>query len=73
MTVLSDKWIKRMAKTKNMIKPFISKQKRKGKEKQRKKCIVNRFLPYGRKNNFLEVKFKIYLSMHCTSLCKLHS
>ena len=31
MTVLSDKWIKRMAKTKNMIKPFISRQNRKGK------------------------------------------
>ena len=31
MTVLSDKWIKKMAKEKNMIKPFIDRQKRKGK------------------------------------------
>ena len=31
MTVLSDKWIKKMAKEKNMIKPFIEKQKRKAK------------------------------------------
>ena len=31
MTVLSDKWIKNMAKSHNMIKPFIDKQKRKGK------------------------------------------
>ena len=31
MTVLSDNWIKRMAKSKNMIKPFIEKQVRKGK------------------------------------------
>ena len=31
MTVLSDKWIKKMAKEKAMIKPFVSKQIRKGK------------------------------------------
>ena len=31
MPVLSDKWIKRTAKKKGMIKPFISKQVRKGK------------------------------------------
>ena len=31
MTVLSDKWIKKIAKTKGMIKPFVSKQVRKGK------------------------------------------
>ena len=31
MAVLSDKWIKRMVKEKNMIKPFVSKQTRKGK------------------------------------------
>ena len=31
MTVLSDKWIKRMVKEKGIIKPFVSKQKRKGK------------------------------------------
>ena len=31
MTVLSDRWIKKMAKEKAMIKPFISKQVRKGK------------------------------------------
>ena len=31
MTVLSDKWIKKTAKTKGMIKPFVSKQVRKGK------------------------------------------
>ena len=31
MTVLSDKWIKKMAKTNGMIKPFIARQKRKGK------------------------------------------
>ena len=31
MTVLSDKWIKEMVKAKGMIKPFVSKQKRKGK------------------------------------------
>ena len=31
MSVLSDKWIKKMAKTKGMIKPFVSKQTRKGK------------------------------------------
>jgi dCTP deaminase len=31
MTVLSDKWIKKMAKKKSMIKPFVSKQIRKGK------------------------------------------
>ena len=31
MTVLSDKWIKKMAKTQGMIKPFVSKQSRKGK------------------------------------------
>ena len=30
MTVLSDKWIKKMAKTERMIKPFVSKQTRKG-------------------------------------------
>ena len=30
MTVLSDKWIKKMAKKESMIKPFVSKQKRKG-------------------------------------------
>ena len=31
MTVLSDRWIKKMAQSQNMIKPFISKQTRKGK------------------------------------------
>ena len=31
MTVLSDKWIKKMVKSTNMIKPFVSKQIRKGK------------------------------------------
>ena len=31
MTVLSDKWIKSMVKKTGMIKPFISKQNRKGK------------------------------------------
>ena len=31
MTVLSDKWIRRMVKSHNMIKPFVSKQSRKGK------------------------------------------
>ena len=31
MTVLSDKWIKKTSLTKGMIKPFISKQVRKGK------------------------------------------
>ena len=31
MTVLSDKWIKKMVKASGMIKPFISKQTRKGK------------------------------------------
>ena len=31
MTVLSDKWIKKMSKTKKMISPFVDKQKRKGK------------------------------------------
>ena len=31
MPVLSDKWIKKIAKTKGMIKPFVSKQIRKGK------------------------------------------
>ena len=31
MTVLSDKWIKRMSKSKGMIKPFVDKQVRKGK------------------------------------------
>ena len=31
MSVLSDKWIKKAAKTKGMIKPFVSKQVRKGK------------------------------------------
>ena len=31
MTVLSDRWIKKMSKTKGMIKPFVDKQKRKGK------------------------------------------
>ena len=31
MSVLSDKWIKKTAKTKGMIKPFINKQVRKGK------------------------------------------
>ena len=31
MTVLSDKWIKKIAKEKGMIKPFVSKQVRKGK------------------------------------------
>ena len=31
MSVLSDKWIKHAAKTKGMIKPFVSKQIRKGK------------------------------------------
>ena len=29
MTVLSDRWIKKMSKTKGMIKPFVDKQKRK--------------------------------------------
>ena len=31
MTVLSDRWIKNMAKKEKMIRPFIAKQKRKGK------------------------------------------
>ena len=31
MAVLSDKWIKKSALTKGMIKPFVSKQVRKGK------------------------------------------
>ena len=31
MTVLSDKWIKKTAKQKGMIKPFVDKQVRKGK------------------------------------------
>ena len=31
MSVLSDKWIKKAVKTKGMIKPFVSKQVRKGK------------------------------------------
>ena len=31
MSVLSDKWIKKMAKEKKMISPFVSKQIRKGK------------------------------------------
>ena len=31
MSVLSDRWIKKMAKTKGMIKPFVSKQIRRGK------------------------------------------
>ena len=31
MTVLSDKWINKMAKTQKMITPFVSKQVRKGK------------------------------------------
>ena len=31
MTVLSDKWIKKIAREKDMIKPFVSKQVRKGK------------------------------------------
>ena len=31
MTVLSDRWIKKMSKDKGMIRPFVSKQVRKGK------------------------------------------
>ena len=31
MTVLSDKWIKNMAQSQGMIKPFVDKQNRKGK------------------------------------------
>ena len=31
MPVLSDKWIKKTVKSKGMIKPFLSKQVRKGK------------------------------------------
>ena len=31
MTVLSDRWIKKTVKEKGMIKPFVSKQVRKGK------------------------------------------
>jgi len=31
MTVLSDKWIKKITKEKGMIKPFVGKQVRKGK------------------------------------------
>ena len=31
MSVLSDKWIKKMAKTKKIISPFVPKQTRKGK------------------------------------------
>ena len=31
MSVLSDKWIKKTVKEKGMIKPFVSKQVRKGK------------------------------------------
>ena len=30
MSVLSDKWIKKMAKSKKIISPFVSKQTRKG-------------------------------------------
>ena len=31
MTVLSDKWIKKMSKSNDMINPFVDKQNRKGK------------------------------------------
>jgi dCTP deaminase len=31
MSVLSDKWIERAAKTKGMIRPFVRKQVRRGK------------------------------------------
>ena len=31
MTVLSDRWIKKMSKSKGMIRPFVDKQNRKGK------------------------------------------
>ena len=31
MTVLSDRWIKKMSKSKGMIKPFVDRQNRKGK------------------------------------------
>ena len=31
MTVLSDRWIKKMSKSKGMIKPFVDKQNRRGK------------------------------------------
>ena len=31
MSVLSDKWIKKMAKSKKIISPFVSQQTRKGK------------------------------------------
>ena len=31
MTVLSDKWIKKMVKAQGIIKPFVSKQSKKGK------------------------------------------
>ena len=31
MSVQSDKWIKKMVKTKGIIKPFVDKQVRKGK------------------------------------------
>ena len=31
MTVLSDRWIKKMSKSEGMIKPFLDKQNRKGK------------------------------------------
>ena len=31
MTVLSDRWIKKMSKSKDMIRPFVDKQNRRGK------------------------------------------
>ena len=34
MTVLSDRWIKKMSKTKGMIKPFVDKQK------EKEKCLL---------------------------------
>ena len=51
MTVLSDKWIKKMAKKESMIKPFVSKQKRKG-NKSLILCIVHN------KRNILYARIK---------------
>ena len=58
MTVLSDKWIKKTAKSKGMIKPFVSKQVRKGK-------ISFGLSSYGydaRVSN----EFKIFTNVHST-------
>ena len=42
MTVLSDKWIKKVVSQKGMIKPFVDKQIRKGKIY----CLVKMFSIY---------------------------